>query len=148
MATSAYLASTALMAVVVVGVVLWAARGRQWYRYSPSTADEGWYRTDAETSGFAATLGETRTWILAFLVASVVAVGGVLTYVTTAPPGQTSVGLGVAVIFGVLLGGYLIVGVYSSARRRGHPSSIAAAETATVVGALFLVAIALQLVVG
>jgi len=42
--------------------------------------------------------------------------------------------------------GYLLYGTYSAAKGRGHPSSIAAAETATLAGALFLVAVSSQLI--
>ncbi|WP_276276451.1 hypothetical protein [Haloarcula regularis] len=46
---------------------------------------------------------------------------------------------------GMVLVGYLLFGVYISAKRRGHPSSLAAAESATVAGTLFLVAITVRL---
>lgn len=51
-------------------------------------------------------------------------------------------------LFAVVLVGYLGVGVYLAARSRGRPYSMAAAQSAAVLGLVALLAIALKLVLG
>lgn len=144
--TSTYLASTLLMGALAVLVLVAVIRSRQWYHYSPEP-DEGtqvtWAPEGEERPPF---LERPTTWILGFFALMLVAVGGVFIFVTNPAAPANLLSMPVVAVGGLLLGVYLLFGVYSSAKGRGHSSSIAAAETATVVGALFLVAVSAQLI--
>lgn len=129
-----WLTSTALMGVAVVAVG-WLAWHRGWHEYSPAEAvpragDPGHLWDDPRALG------------VAFAVLVVAAVGGVVAYVSgPGPMVATAVASGAA----GLLVAYLLGGVYLSATSRGHARSLAVAESATVAGALFLVAVTVQL---
>ncbi|MDS0280521.1 hypothetical protein [Haloarcula onubensis] len=129
-----WLTSTVLMGVAVLAVG-WLAWHRGWYQYSPTAAvtpvrDPGRLSEDPRALG------------VAFAVLVLAAVGGVAAYLTGPGP---MVGAAVAAGAGGLLVAYLLGGVYLSATSRGHPRSLAVAESVTVAGALFLVAVTLQL---
>lgn len=142
---TAFLVSTALMGVLVVGVVGWLAWRRGWYDYAPSAdgvalvpAGDGQVR-EARLSD------DPRVLAVAFALLVVGTVGGVVAYISSPATQQPMVGTMVALAGGGLLAGYLLYGVYVAASERGHPRSLAVAESATVAGALFLVAVTAQL---
>jgi hypothetical protein len=143
--TTAYLASTGVMGLLVVGVLLWLGRARGWYQYSPVVSSEGWSPGVRRASTLDRLAGNTSAWVVAFTLLVVGFVVGVVALVS-APDGSGGLaGPALAAGGGVVLVGYLLFGVYISAKRRGHPSSLAAAESATVAGTLFLVAITVRL---
>lgn len=141
---STLLFGTALMGVMFVAVLGWAARSRGWYHYSPASAlvppgDDG--------PGTGEGLSEDpRVLALTFGVLVVGAVGGVVAYISQPVAGGSLVGPAVALAGGALVAGYLLLGVYVVATERGHPRSLAVAESATVAGLLFLVAVTAQLI--
>lgn len=145
MAASVYLASAAIMGVLALVVVTMVSRGPGWYRYTPQATDgteAGWSPGQSRPSLFE----RTETWIATFVLLTVGAIAGVMALVTdpAAPSDLTSgpvVGVGIAVV--VL---YLLFGTYATARQHGHSYSLAIMETASAFGALFLLAIMLQLV--
>lgn len=140
--TTAYLASTALMGLFAVAVVVWMARGHGWYRYTPTSPSDG----GSSAAGRGDRLADRpMTWVVAFTVLVVGFVGGVVAAISGSTESQAVAGLAVAIAGGTVLVGYLLFGVYLSATRRGHPRSLAVAESATVAGLLFLVAITVQL---
>ncbi|MFC7019824.1 MULTISPECIES: hypothetical protein [Haloarcula] len=143
--TTAYLASTGVMGLLVVGVLLWLGRARGWYQYSPAVSSHGWSPGVQRASTLDRLTGNTSAWVVAFTLLVVgFVVGGVA--VISAPDGSGGLaGPALAAGGGLVLVGYLLFGVYLSAKRRGHPSSLAAAESATVAGTLFLVAITVTL---
>ncbi|MDS0219922.1 hypothetical protein NDI54_00980 [Haloarcula sp. S1AR25-5A] len=143
--TTAYLASTALMGVLVMAMVAWMVRGRAWYQYSPrasgssrSAAVEGESKSDR-------LVDQPMAWVGAFAVLVVGLLVGVVASISGPVETQAIAGVAVAVAGGAILCGYLLFGVYLSATRRGHPRSLAVAESATVAGVLFLIAVSLQL---
>lgn len=140
---SSFLLSTLLMGTLAALVLVAVLRSRRWYSYSPETgARVGGLSDESRPPVWS----RPATWILAFVGLTALAVGGVFAFVTNpdAPAGLLSAPvLGVG---GLLLVGYLTLGVYHAAKERGHPASIAAAETATVLGVLFLVAVSAQLI--
>ena len=143
---ASYIASTLLMGALAALVLIALVRSRHWYRYAPQSSREagvGW-SPDRETRP--SLLARPSTWIVAFIAVIALAVGGVFAFVTNpaAPAGLFSPP--VLAVGGLLVGSYLLIGFYYAAKERGHPSSLAAAETATVVGALFLVAVSVQLI--
>ncbi len=128
-----WLTSSVLMGVAVVAVG-WLAWHRDWADYSP---------TAGSPVGEAGRLSEDpRALGVAFAVLVVGAVGGVVAYITGPGP---MVATAVVAGAGALLVAYLLGGVYLLTTSRGHPRSLAVAESATVAGTLFLVAVALQL---
>jgi len=143
--STAYLASTALMGVLAVAVVVWMMRGRGWYQYRPTESTGDWSPALDRTGRLEAMAGRPMTWVVAFAVLVVGFVLGVVAAISGPVESQATAGLAVAVAGGLVLVGYLLFGVYLSATRRGHPRSLAVAESATVAGVLFLVAVSLQL---
>lgn len=143
---STYLASTLLMGALAVLVLVAVVRSRRWYHYSPEPDEDTQVTWGQAGEARPPRLEQPTGWILGFFALVLAAVGGVFAFVTNpaAPAGLLS-GPVVAVA-ALLLGLYLLLGVYTSAKQRGHPDSIAAAETATVFSALFLAAVAAQLI--
>ncbi|MBX0295411.1 hypothetical protein [Haloarcula nitratireducens] len=144
--TTAYLVSTALMGVFVLAVLGWIGRSRGWYHYSPSADRVALPPGDDLDAQFARLSGDPLALTAAFALLVVGAVGGVALYIGGPTEMRAAAGIAVALGGGLLLVGYLLFGVYLSATRRGHPRSLAVAESATVAGVLFLVAVTLQLV--
>ena len=129
---SAFLASSVLMAGVVLAVG-WLAFHRDWADYAPAgspVSEAGRLSEDPRVLG------------VAFAVLVLGAVSGVVAYITGPGP---MVATAVVAGAGALLVAYLLSGVYLLTTSRGHPRSLAVAESATVAGALFLVAVTLQL---
>lgn len=146
--TTAYLASTALMGLFVVAVLMWMARSRGWYHYSPTVVSEGWSPGVERGSSVGRLASQPAVWIVSFIVLIIGFVVGVIAFIS-APAGSGSMaGPAVALGGGLLVVGYLLYGVYYAAKQRGHPRSLAVAESATVAGVLFLLAITAQLLMG
>ena len=143
--TTTYLASTALMGVLVIAVVAWMVRGRRWYQYSPGASASTRSPVSGRESQSEALADQPMVWVAAFAVLVVGLLVGVVASISGPVETQATAGLAVAVVGGVGLCGYLLFGVYLSATRRGHPRSLAVAESATVAGVLFLIAVSFQL---
>jgi hypothetical protein len=143
--TTAYLASTALMGLLVVAVVAWMVRGHGWYQYSPRASTSGRSSATDREGWFEAYADRPLVWVAGFAVLVVGLLVGVVASISGPIETQSIAGLAVAVVGGAGLCGYLLFGVYLSATRRGHPRSLAVAESATVAGVLFLIAVSLQL---
>lgn len=127
MATSTYLLSTALMSVLVLGVAFVLARGRAWRQYRPQLfgpdAD-----LDITNDAFALSVGFILLLVVSIAVTLFAAGGGSMTAFLA--------------VAGALVVGFLLAGIYSTARTNGHPHSYAVGETILVLGALVLVTIA------
>jgi len=118
-----YLLSTALMGVLVLGVAVMIARGRAWHEYRPEL-----FRGEGLPSGDDPTL-----LTVGFLLLVLVAIGVTL---FAAGGGSVAAFLGVA---GLLVVGFLVVGVYATARSNGHAYSLAVGEAIATLGAVLLV---------
>jgi len=127
-----WLTSTFLMGVAVVAVG-WLAWHRGWADYSPTESSVGEAGRLSE---------DPRALGVAFAVLVLAAVGGVVASLSGPGP---MVATAVVAGAGALLVAYLLGGVYLLTTSRGHPRSLAVAESATVAGTLFLVAVTLQL---
>lgn len=143
--TTAFLVSTALMGALVLSVLAWVAKQRGWYHYSPATAIVPAGETIPGRAGSGSLADDPRALALAFGVLVVGSVGGVIAYVSGPVEQQATIGSAVALGAGGVLVGYLLFGIYVAATGRGHPRSLAVAESATVAGVLFLVAVTAQL---
>ena len=124
-----YLASTVVMGLLAASVLYATVNGRSWKRYSPQAVS-----TEGNQGGF---VTGGRTWIVAFGLLSIAAVGGTLTILQSG-------GNGTVLIFGAaaaLVVGFLLLGTYATARSRGHPHSHAIGETVGMAGAVVILAI-------
>jgi len=143
MAVPGYLASTLVMGLLAIGVVVLVVRARRWRHYTPTAA----YSMDAggglPKSGLARVAGATSTWTAAY----VLLVLGVLAGAIVALSGVVSeTGVIVGLVVGVVV--YLVGGVYLAMRGNGRPSAQAAAGSAVTLGLLFVLGIAVKLVLG
>jgi hypothetical protein len=126
MATSTYLLSTALMSVLVLGVAFVLARGRAWHEYRPEL-----FRRDTDV-GLAS---DPLVWLVVFLLLLGVSMGVTL---FAAGGGSTVLFLAVAA---VLVVGFLLSGIYTTARSNGHPHAYAVGEAIIALGVLVLIGI-------
>lgn len=135
------LLSTLLTGAVVLAVVLVAARWVDWRGYALDSP---------EGSGLVSrAAGHPATWIVGFLLLLAVFGGGAVAFVAgVGLPESTvnAVGLMLGIATALVVSGYVFYGTYASARGRGRPTSVAVAEGTTLVGALFLLVIAVRLV--
>jgi len=143
MANAAYLASTLVMALLGVGVVVLVLRGRRWEHYSPQAA----YALDAgggrPRSALSRVAGSTGTWTLGFFLI----VGGFLAAVLVTVSGAIG-GTGVVAGLVTAVVVYLVGGVYLALRGNGRPTSQAVAGSAITLGLLAVAAIGANLILG
>jgi hypothetical protein len=126
MVTSTYILSTALMSALILGVAFLLARGRAWYGYRPELL-----RREGQT-GLAS---DPLVWMVAFVLLI-----GVSMAVTLVAAGGGSAVTFLAVA-GALVVGFLLSGIYTTARSNGHPHAYAVGEAVLTLGGLVLVAI-------
>jgi hypothetical protein len=143
MANAAYLASTLLMGLLGVGVVVLVLRGRHWENYRPQAA----YGMDAgggaPPSALSKVAGATGTWTVGFFLLALGFLGAVVVTVSGGIGGTAVIaGLGAAVVL------QIVAGVYVALRGNGRPSSIAVAGSVVTLGLLFIAIIALDLILG
>lgn len=146
MAQLGYLVSTVLMGLFLVAVVgfLRLAERRE---YSPTFS-----RSEASPLGAIGDLARNpAVWIAVFLVVTVGAMLAAVVFVGGLVPseaGLTAAGLVLGAVVGLLVGGYLLWGVYTTARARGFHSAAAVMVSAWALGILVVVGIAAKLLVG
>lgn len=144
-----YLLSAALMGLFLLAVVVLANRYRT-RSYSIQTRRE--VEREEDYLMFANRLVRNpTTWVVAFLVLVVGFVAGAVAFlggVSVPEPSRQLIWLAVAGGLAVLLSLYLGVGLYLSARSRGHKSAQAAGVAVIALGFLFLGAVTVKLLVG
>lgn len=137
------LVSAGLMGVLLVAVVIAVLAGRDWRH------EEAGGRRSASSGERASRLVRRAArsqlvWTLGFLALAVGFGGAVVLFLDGGPASATAGAAGVAVAVGVLLA-FLGVGTYRTVRFRGRSSAGAAAVTAWTLGALFLLAVSVNL---
>lgn len=148
-----YLFSTLLMGLGLLAIGWTLTRMRGWQRYSPAgAAGAGGYAFGSPPDRESLVERAMRSpvaWIVAFVLLALGFGGGTLLFVS----GSTFVegvarpaGLALGAIAVVLLGFYLLVGVYRAAMGHGMKSAQAAAVSAWLFGTLVLVVVAVRLV--
>jgi len=143
MANAAYLASTLLMGLLGVGVVVLVLRGRRWENYRPQAAYGLSAGGGAPPSALSKVAGATSTWTVAFFLLALGFLAAVMVTVSGAIGGTAVIaGLSAMVVL------YIVAGVYVALRGNGRPSSVAAAGSAVTLGLLFIAAITLNLILG
>ncbi|ELZ27755.1 hypothetical protein C475_07535 [Halosimplex carlsbadense 2-9-1] len=140
MANTTYLASTVLMGLLGVGVVLFVLRSRRWRHYVPRVAAEV-AAGERPASGLAEIAGRTSTWTVAYIALVLGFMFGAMAYAGGAITGPVVIGAVVA-----LVAAFLVAGVYVAMRDNGRPSAQAAAGSAVATGLLAVVAITVLLV--
>jgi hypothetical protein len=140
MAQAEYLLSTLVTGGLLLGVA--AAVGRA---IGPDFEFQG-----PDRPALASRLADDpRVWMLAFLTLVLVFGGGTVVFVGGFELPASAVAVAGAALVGGTLAvfvGYVFYGTYLAARARGRPSSMAAAQGATALGTLFLVALVVKLV--
>lgn len=133
MVSYVYLASAAVMLALAVVVFVATARGRNWEHYTPRIGGP-------RPSGLSQLTSSVNAWVVGFILLVVLTAGAVLAAVQGG-----SVALLLAV-FGLLVVGFLTIGVYAIGRSRGHPHAYAVGEAVVSLGFVVLLAIGGQLV--
>jgi hypothetical protein len=133
MVDGTYLGSGLLFGALAVVTAVAVVRGFGWRSYRPGFGTDGTAGSDS-----LATVQNPTTWIVAAVALAVVGVGGALLFVRTGGPPST---VTVVVAPFVAVAGYLVVGVYTTARGRGYHRAQAAMLSAWTVGALLLLAV-------
>jgi hypothetical protein len=135
------LLSTLLTGAVLLAIALAAVRWVDWRDYAPESSDGPGLVSRAADS--------PAVWIAGFLLLLAVFGGGAVAFVAGVglpEPMVDAVGLVLGIATATVVAGYVFYGTYASARGRGRPTSVAVAEGTTLVGALFLLVIAVRLV--
>jgi len=143
------LVSTALtgLAVVGAGIVLSRVGGRRHYDVGIGEREASGGVLGALGRRVAAVGRMESTWIIGFLALVVLATAGVAVFFSQ-PSAQAALVLLLAAGLTVVVFGYLVVGVYRTLLERGRPRAEAVGIAAWALGALFLVAVAANLLVG
>ncbi len=150
MAEIGYLASAALMGLLLVAVAAAVARHEGWV----SVAEEGpepessWDATVDRLDGLAR---NPTVWTLTFVVLTAAIGVGVILFVGGGPVPegtQALAGMIVAGILGLVVCGFLFAGTYLTAKSKGRSTAWGVAEGTAALGLLIIVAIVLALVLG
>ena len=151
MATIGFIVSTVVMGLLVVGVAATLVRGRHWRRRAAmSTAGSFTSGGSRESNIVSRTAESPAAWMAGFVVLAVALGGGALLYVTGVglpEGGQATVGMALAAVAGVVVGFFLLHGLYRSAKGWGLPTSGAIAVSALALGVLVVLTVAVRLLV-
>lgn len=139
---AAYLASAALMGLIVAVVLVALARGPGWYKYTPLTAGEGagWPERRPSAAGV---LSRPVTWLVLFVGTALIAVVGVFAIVTD--PGPLALTDPPALVLGSLALVYLVGGAYLAVRDRGLSRAMGIGIAVTITAVILLGGVAVQL---
>lgn len=137
------LISTILMGLLLLVITAVVLRLRNWRREAPTSGD---HRRRLATN----LTRDPNTWGILFFLVTVVITASALVFVGgLSVPGVEPSAIGTVLIggFGLLLSVLLFGGVYSAARSRGAARSLAIFVGVGILGILFILGIAAQLLV-
>ncbi len=143
MVTAEFIATAVLTGALLVSVGVALARFHDWRAYSPSLDGGGLAGTGPGREAEELPVG----WLVGFFILLAVLGGGGLVVISGGIP-DIPVLVVIMAAFGLSLLGFLIWGVYSSARFRGLHSAQATGASLLLVGLLVLAIIASKLVMG
>lgn len=147
MQVSTQLVSAGLMGVLLVAIVAAVVSFRDW-RHEEGVPGGGSRTLGTRTYGLVERgVHSQLVWVLGFLVLAF-ALGGAVVLFIAGGPMSADAGMTVALVTGLVLLAFLVVGMYRTVRFRGRSSASAAAVTAWTVGTLALVAIVANLLLG
>lgn len=132
MVSYVFLASAVVMGLLAVAAFAATALWRDWVDYRPSISPP-------ERGTIARLATDFRVWVFGFILLVGLVVAAVLAAVEG---GNLMLIFG---LLGLLVVGFLIVGVYSAGRSRGHPHAHAVGEAIIALGAVVLLGIAVNL---
>jgi hypothetical protein len=135
MVSYVYLASAGATLALAVIVFVAIDRGRDWHSYRPSISPP-------QPSSMRRLAGDVRTWTLLFAVLVLATTAGIL---SALQGGSTTA---ILAVFGVVVLGFVTLGVYGLGRSRGHPHAAAVGEALVTIGLILLVALSGQLLTG
>ena len=142
MASTIYLVSAALMAVLLVAVVA-AVVGQGWKKYTPGL--------QSGESVWSSLAGNESAWALAFVLAALLVGGGATLFVSgdsfsgsLVSVGGAAVGVALATAFVF----YLFFGTYAAAKARGYQRAAAVMAGSWVLGLLIVLVITVNLLTG
>jgi len=141
MVNTGYLASTAVMGLLAVGVVVFMLRARRWEHYTPQVAYDMDGGSGAPATGLARLAGQESTWTVAYVVLVLGFLLGAMVYASGAITGMAMMGA-----LGAIIALYLVAGVYIAMVEHGRTSAEAVAGSAVTTGFLFVLVITLLLV--
>lgn len=142
MASTIYLVSAALMALLLVAVVA-AVVGRNWKEYTPKLQND--------QSVWSALAGSESVWTLVFVVVALALGGGATLFVSGDDFSATLVSLGgivVALALALAFLFYLFYGTYAAAKSRGFQRAAAVMAGSWVLGLLIVGVITARLLLG
>ncbi|MFB6088114.1 MAG: hypothetical protein ABEJ85_06295 [Haloarculaceae archaeon] len=144
MAGAIYLASTVVMGLLIVGIVV-LMRERPWHRYSPQAA-YGQLRAggDRPTSALHRLAARPGVWTVAFVLLALGLMAGTTVYVSGSGPALSGPVL-IAGLAGLVVL-YLVGSIYFVLREHGRPTAQAVGASVVTLGVLFVLGIALKLV--
>lgn len=140
MASTIYLVSAALMALLLVAVVA-AVVGRNWKAYTP--------KLGSDKSVWSALAGSESVWTLAFVVVALAMGAGATLFVSGDTYSASLVSLGgavVAIALALAFLFYLFYGTYAAAKARGFQRAAAVMAGSWVLALLVVGVITVQLV--
>lgn len=132
MASTVYLVSMAVMGILALLVVALTATGRDWYDYTPRISPP-------ERDTLSELASSPRAWVVLFFLVVAVVLGATL---STLGGGSATPALA---LVGLLVLGFVVLGVYAAGRSRGHPHAYAVGESVITLGALLLLVITVYL---
>lgn len=144
-----------LSGLILLGVAALVLRVRRWRRGPEElrrrTSRLPATRSTSPSAELAGTLNSPTGWTTGFLLLVIVTLVGSLAVVGALPipeSAQGPVGTVMLLVGAVVLGGFVFAGVYSSVRNRGHGSAPATGLAMLVLGAIALVVVVVQLLLG
>ncbi|WP_254545932.1 hypothetical protein [Halomarina pelagica] len=141
------IASAFLTGLLLVAIVVALLRLRDWRRYDPASSDDRGGRLTGAYGVLAAAATRQATWILGFLLLALGVGAAAVLFLVGGPTGQMA-GVAAALLGVLALCLFLVLGIYRTIRFRGRTSAEAFAVSAWVVGALFVLAVSVNLLVG
>lgn len=132
-------ASTLITGLVLLTIIFAITRVRNWQRNEPIFKRE---------QSLTTLLNTPATWTLVFLVVAIVFTGGAVAYIGGLPLGVDPeiIGLTLIALFGVIVLGFIFLGIYTAARSRGLSSAPAVGISSATLGMLVLAVILVRLI--
>lgn len=133
-------ASTLITGLVLLIILVGVSRARNWEHDEPLFKRE---------ESLTTVLYSPATWTIAFLFIALIFTGGAIAYIGGLPVGIETELIGFALmgLFGVIVLGFLFVGIYTTARNRGLSSAPAVGVSSATLGILVLAVILVRLII-
>lgn len=133
-------ASTLITGLVLLIILVGVSRARNWEHDEPL-----FQREESLTT----VLYSPATWTITFLVVALIFTGGAIAYIGGLPVeiDPELIGFALLGLFGVIVLGFLFVGVYTTARNRGLSSAPAVGVSSATLGILVLAVILVRLII-